>query len=340
MGRFEARISDEQAAEAINAISSRLNPDHPLQVTQRDFDAERAPAGFPDLPSARALSKRLQLTWPQLLSAAHAAPSNRSRLLNFGRRDTGRKSITVADCVSAIKRVAIRAQVDSLTRAEYEQQRKIMLAAATRAHSQSRSRPASLPTLNQIDGALRAKELSWEDALEQAGILNRSKLTRQQLLIEGCRQFGEQTGRRPQSSAQLVRWAQRRKIRLSRATPENLAKAIKAIQAERRRSGQPPLQKPAGDQEIDWTITDALPSGKKRLVQPWTDQTVLEGLRKAMATLPAGQSLTQSRLKALATQRPGIPSWSSVHRSCKRQGIGFAELKAKAASSPDEVASP
>ena len=331
MARFEARISDEQAAEAINAISSQANPENPLQVTQRRFDAERAPAGFPDLPSARALCKRMQLDWQQLLSAAHAAPRSRSRLVSFGRRNTGRKSITVADCVSAIKRVAVRSNSDSLTRAQYESRRKTMLAGAKRAHRQNRTRVDSLPTLNQIDSALRTKELSWEDALERAGIINRSKLTGQQLLTEGCRQFGEETGHKPQSSAQLYRWAQRRKLKLAKASTSNFVKAVKAVDAQRRRSGQLPLQKPAGDQEIDWTAADALPPGPRRPLQHWTDQTIVEGLRKAMSMLPAGQSLTQRRLKALAAEHDGIPDWSSVHRSCKRQGLGFAELKVKAA---------
>ena len=158
-----------------------------------------------------------------------------------------------------------------------------------------------------------------------------SKLTGQQLLIAGCQQFNDETGRKPQSSAQLRRWTEHRALKLSRASAGNFAKAIKTIDAQRRRNSQKPLLKAVPDSEMDWAALDALPSGKRRPSQYWTDQTLLEGLRKAFSLLPAGQSLTQRRLKELAVQHEGIPSWSNVHRSCKRQGIGFAELKAKAA---------
>ena len=128
-----------------------------MKATQKQFDQARGT--YPGLPSARALCQRFELSWRQLLRAATSDPRQQTRQASYGRRNTSRKNITLDDCIDAIRRVARKNNLATLTRRQYGSLR-----------DQMSKRSSSLPTINQVDAVLAKSRVSWPEALKRAGL--------------------------------------------------------------------------------------------------------------------------------------------------------------------------
>lgn len=188
-------------------------------------------------------------------------------------------------------------------------------------------------------------------------LCQRFQLSWSQLLRAACSPAGQQTrqasyGRRNTSRKGLTlddcldalrRVARKNsKARLTRADYQRLRAQMLGTKANKPgRSSLPTLNQldtVLKQNSIGWLEAhelaglDATPSparrGHKR--QRWSTTSILQGLRKAEGLLKPGETLTQRKLKDLAKTHDGIPGWKTVHAECNRQGVGFAELKARA----------
>jgi hypothetical protein len=179
-----------------------------------------------------------------------------------------------------------------------------------------------MPALTQIETVLAQHEMSWEDALEAAGLEPPARFDDSGLDAEaGVRAFVENVGALPRSASQLREWAQATGTSIENLLWPAVQKATALVQREHTASGKPPLavaklgEHLAGDSS---TSRNDRPSRKRE----WDKQQVLAGLTLAVTMLD-GQQLTQRSLKQLVKDNPGcgVPSWSSVDR-CLRANAG------------------
>jgi hypothetical protein len=154
----------------VREVAAQANPDKPLSVSQSAFDAarERSPE-HATLPRPKRITEQLRLQWREVLALAHAPETEQNKLLGVRTRAARVDWLTWDDARSALRVVALRRGVDSLTLAEYRMERNAILAAdrARWLHGGA----LRLPTDEQII----ALAGSWDAALRLAGLKTASE---------------------------------------------------------------------------------------------------------------------------------------------------------------------
>jgi hypothetical protein len=154
--------------KVVREVSLLADPDEPTAVSQRSFDSarERSP-DYTCPPRAKRIAERLRLSWPDVLTVAHAPDAEQNRLLGLRTR-AARADWLGGDPVAAVRPalrvVALRRGVETLTLAEYRAERNVILSAdrARWMHGGA----LRLPTDEQIIAVAG----SWDAALRLAGL--------------------------------------------------------------------------------------------------------------------------------------------------------------------------
>ncbi len=113
----------------VRCVAALANPDEPTATTQRAFDAARE--HNPDhatLPPARKITEQLRLPWREVLAVAHAPEARQTQLLGTKTRARSAQDwLTGEHVTAALRLVAARLGVDSLTTGEYRVERAQLL---------------------------------------------------------------------------------------------------------------------------------------------------------------------------------------------------------------------
>jgi hypothetical protein len=161
--------------DAVAEVAALANPTSPRTVSQRAFDAARSRSLFyPGLPRAKNIAKRLKMTWPDVLTVAHAWGDEQSKLLDLKTRGPNAKWVTRENAASALAVVAKRLNVDSLTQGEYRRERaKILANDAKRWMHGGQLRVPSEEQVVSVHG-------SWDAALSASGLQSTTQRERKQ----------------------------------------------------------------------------------------------------------------------------------------------------------------
>lgn len=309
-----------QLIDQVREVSRAASKRHPEQVTQAQWNAARARAGYPDVMKAHAICQRLGLKWSQVLRVAHRSRADALRDLNQAASSKGRKGWRLQDVAYALRQVSVKLGGVAPNRSEYTSGRERILAAsrATR-HRQAAER--SIPSLPEIETVLKQNRMSWEDGLVLAGFPPAPRPSAPPALkeLDTARLFAQQTGFLPANVSQLMRWARSEGIAISPLRASRLKRALTELRRERKAAALPALKHAArGDPPPSTALAarDGLPLAR---APRWTRETIIPGLARAVALLGPARQLSQRSLKRIASDHPEqrIPSWTSVHRALR-----------------------
>src|SRR5580693_931411 len=119
--------------KVVREVSLLADPDEPAAASQRSFDSARERSPEHDgLPRAKRIAERLRLSWPDVLNIAHATEAEQNRLLGLRTRAARADWLggePVAAVRPALRVVALRRGVETLTLAEYRAERNAILSA-------------------------------------------------------------------------------------------------------------------------------------------------------------------------------------------------------------------
>lgn len=155
-GRFVAGGDLRSRYVAIAAVLRAADPERPLHVSMRRFDAARAEAGYPSLPRAQDLSSWLEMPWQDVKAVALDPSRDPHRTYASRTRVDPRPWSNPDGAVLALQRVAEALGQNELAATTYDLYRD-QVSAATR---------ELLPSSPQIFGLFG----SWSAALAAAGL--------------------------------------------------------------------------------------------------------------------------------------------------------------------------
>jgi hypothetical protein len=317
---FEPRHSPLELLEIVRAVSLYVDPDQPATVSGRRWDAGRSSAGHADAPRAFSIAKRLGVSWPALLRVAHLEPDLAWRRLANLQADKGRKGVTLDGVFIALRQAALRLGAPSVDRTDYKAAREGLVAASRRTR-RGRAVERAVPELTQIEEVLRRNGLSWEQALEQAGLAPPESKRRRGVEFEQlARAFIDQFGRLPRNYVQLRRWAEATGTSFPaprKGQAEQARLAIAAVLDGRWRAGLPDL--PIASADLTFENTGPRLGTPARIKQ-WDRERLIAGMALAVELLGPGQQLDQRSLKRIAADRRDlpIPSYSTVNRHLRK----------------------
>jgi hypothetical protein len=322
---FTARHTPLELLDVVRVVAEHANPGAPTGVSGRVWNAHRGPAGRPDAPLASSVAKRLELPWAQVLAVAAAPPEERLRRLRQLQSDQGRKGLSLVGVRVALRQAAVRLEQSTLTRADYQRGREMIVAASHRTRHAAIAQRA-MPELSQIDSLLRRYRLTWEQALEQAGLQAAERVVERGMALEDAVQgFVEDTGHLPRTRRHLWDWAAQRGIALARIPQAKvrIKAAVDEIARQRARDGLPALT-PLVAADVQLAGRAGERQGPPARRYRWTRATLIAGLALAMAQLEPGQELDQRTLKRIAAARSDlpIPSYSVVNRHLRKHHPG------------------
>ena len=317
-----------RADESLRRLSEALreiSPDEPALVSLRRFDASDARRRL-GLPTGRGLRSRFRLGWGRLCIIA-VTGGDQAQALNASLRDRA-KPPTRTEIHFALRTIAARLGQETVGQTEYERERKKMH--DEQSHSYRHGLGCPMPSANQMLG-----QGTWQEMLEHAKLpaaghkVNGKGTPVEDLIKQFARAFKATPSRR-----QLHDWAKASGVSVARGKP-GYAERIELAREKLAEQGDamPPRDPALNGAELaqDTQATGDGPARRKR----WSLEDVLAGLVLATDELPAGQSLTQDRLLELSVGHRDIPSPGAVGRIMKKEGLTFAEIKAKALATTD-----
>lgn len=159
-GKATSRFDERALYDLVRAVAEQARPNAPTRVTQREWDATRAAAGYADAPSARAICMRLRVertqqsfSWPELLEIVFSEETVVDRVEIRRRSQPQTKDLSLAHVHFAVHAVAKRLGRSTVRRDEYEQEREAMLAEERRRGGVLLGE--LLPTRNQLEATAR-----------------------------------------------------------------------------------------------------------------------------------------------------------------------------------------
>lgn len=314
MPPFQAKHSPGELIEIVRVDSLIVSPAAPARVSQSAWDEGRREAGRSDAPTARAITQRLGVTWPQLLRIAHGDPDDALRALGNAAADKGRKGLTLPLLAVALRQAAVRLGQEGLSRTDYRKARERIVAGARGTRSAGRVE-RMMPELTQIETVLGQNKMSWDDGLRMAGLELPERTDNSGLDERGALgAFIEDLGKLPRSAKHLLDWARDRKVSVKYPKRAKFEAAVAEITRQRKRDGLPALL--VAERKEHRAVAATETSGPAARTPEWEKPEIIVGLARAIRILGPGKQLTQRALKAVAEAHPGqgIPSWSPVDR--------------------------
>jgi hypothetical protein len=304
----------------VREVAALARPDEPSAASQRAFDIARERSPEHDgLPRAKRIAERLRLSWPDVLSVAHAPEAEQNKLLGLGTRSARVDWLIRDDVRPALRVVALRRGVDSLTLSEYRAERNVILAAdrARWMHGGA----LRLPTDEQVialagswDAALRAADLR---PLRERDVKER-RADAAPPLVSLLARFHDAHGFQP-SARDLRAFARGNGIPYPRHGREGFSAAVAEWRRQRRQQGLPEPRVVArkggrGRKAPDYGANvGAARAGEKRRVQ-WTREGCVAAVNRYLAQLRNGERSTERGYRDWAAAQPhgSAPAFATV----------------------------
>ena len=309
------------------------NATEPHAVSQRAFDRARASsADHAGLPAARQIAKELGLSWPEVLAVAHAPEGKRNYLLNVKTRENAPIGwLTSARIRYALRLVAGRLGVDSLTTIAYDVERDVLLNEDAR--DWLHGRRLRIPSA----GAIGLAAHGWGAALRIAGLSEhvRRKPAIHQVIVsrvDVMDRFYDHYGEQPSEPA-LKDFARGNKIPVSGEGGRAYSEAVAEWRQRRRDSGEPEPRRidrrGTGEKAPDFSAdVGAAKPGEYLYLGKWENEDLcVEWVAYYLANLPSKRRATARDYAAWAQRNPGAPTTDIF--SSKHKGWNAVRLKAE-----------
>jgi hypothetical protein len=312
-GTFATRYDQGARYELVREVALAANPAAPERTSQRQWDEARATAGHPDAPTARAICMSLKVSWQELLTLVFNEERNTTMSAAANQR-AWFKVPTEEEIFFALRFVAMKRGVETLSYADYERGREQLIAADKKRMGNESVLEQVLPRAGQIWNACGK---DWEYALTVAQLTPQRQVKHETSMpVEDVYDaLVRWTGARPQGWLTLDRFAQMANLPMSRRLGRKPFKQLeKAIIAKRKKQGLPvPKQVMNMGEAKHLPLPDDLFDRRKAPRSPKRDgtyETVLGCLAEYVRTLPAGTKASQHHYQAARKGRSG--------RSCGR----------------------
>jgi hypothetical protein len=323
--------------QGVREVSTLASPAKPQAVSERTFDRARAgSADHADLPAARQIASEIGLPWPGVLAVAHAPENEQNKLLALKTKEHPPVGwLTDARIKYALRLVAGRLGVDTLTKGEYDAERVALLNADAR--DWLHGRRLRLPSANAI--LLAAS--SWDAAVVRAGLkaFVRSHTIHQVILspVEVMDRFYQHYGEQPSRKA-LRAFARGNKLPMSGEGNRPFAEIVTEWRQQRHERGLPEprvikYRLGPGIKRPDYSADVGAAKPSEHLYRgKWSDEDVcVEWVVNYLASLPAGAKSTAATYEAWRKQNPGAPSadrfsqhggWDALRRKAQERVSG------------------
>jgi hypothetical protein len=317
-----SRYSDHELPGVVADVCRDLDLRDPRSVSQARFDAGRADAGHPQAPSAKQISARLRLPWPEVKQLAFDPKRSVDRTVGQRVGKDDESWVTDEVCIFALLTVASRIGVDTdLTPDSYKVEIERMLTADRRRYLHGGR--LVMPTVGQIERRLGR----WPEALIEAGLkpseVKRFVATSGIDAIELCL---EATGCLP-SLTTLVKFFELNKLALSGRIGRRYPLQLEELRARRAAAGKwtPPGYTSPRERPDLLCIIPGL-EGPKRLPGAFDEDRVLAAMVQFVRDR---RGIPQTRRDYLnwAAKRHGAPAASSMSSGGRP---GFAAYRTQA----------
>lgn len=327
--RFQSRYDLRGLVDVVAAVARLADKARPEQVTQKQWDAARAQAGYADAPQARQVATRLKLPWPDVLALAlSGADVDRTLGRRFGEDED--PYLDTGDVRAALRAVALRLNKKTLLRPEYVAERERIMKAA-RGHWRHGS-GIYLPTIHQAERIAG----SWEAALALAGLnpqppqarpggLSISDVLELALEAHGCLL----------TKPECVRFASANKLSIAkRSWRAPWRDHLIELRTRRADWGKwtppcPPSRDVRPDYRVPVDLPPDVPKDKKK--RRWSKEECVLAIALMLDELPPKTRLTQHLYQELATGRREIPNLASIQRHGKFSDMVRAARKKRTA---------
>lgn len=309
-GRFRSRYDERTLLDVVAQLAEAVCPATPAALTQRDYDAARATAGYADAPSGKQIAARLGMPWRELVELATHPTIDKDRELgrHLGRDDE--EWLGPAAVKAALRTVALRLGLKTLGVADYCVERERILEEARRA-VRHEGEPL-LPTESQI---LRIAG-SWDEALRIAGLERRQRDDHKGVsVVEALEWALESMGALP-TRRELFAFAEANGFSVAwkkTAWPAALAE----LRRRRAEWGKwTPLEPPPLEARPDYTIKVPLPvvfAAHRRRRRRWSRAECLEALTRLLGEL-GSERLTQRVFQQKSRLDPDVPPLTAIQR--------------------------
>lgn len=164
------RLDAMMLLRGVREVASHADAENPIQVSQRRFDAARQVSqSFTSLPRAYRIAERLQMPWRDVLVLAHAPASRHAHRLGRVQTEPAHDWLTRDVIAFALRLVAVRLGVQSVSPVEYRVERAKLLRDDHAAYLHGRQ--LRLPSEDQIRIAMDG---DWDAALALAALAPRA----------------------------------------------------------------------------------------------------------------------------------------------------------------------
>jgi hypothetical protein len=339
-GTFDSEYDELGLYALVRTVADFVSPDEPTLVTEKAWDAGRAPSGHPDAPSARAICVRLADTkgksfpWPELLEVA-CDPDRDITQTHASRRGAEDGDHFTEDHVFyALRLAAGERKTKTLAPDTYTQTRDNLIAAARRRGVDLLE--DLLPTVGQVERVAGG----WPAALEFAGLEPRNgdswSAKKGLPIVEALDLHAEATGGWLCTYAALDAFAERFGFSLGRREEGKswtayLAEATE-LRAERKATTEKDL--PGPEKKLEYKLPEEAAEDltPRRRRGHWTKELCVAAARRYLDQLRAGRPASKKGYLAWSTGRPDAPAPSTFD-----QHGGYKEIMRLARSSdPNE----
>ncbi|HTC58683.1 MAG TPA: hypothetical protein VK691_01025 [Solirubrobacteraceae bacterium] len=325
----------------VRGVAALANPDEPAAASQHAFDAaaRRLRTSSVDrgrLPAARQVARELGLPWRDALALAHEPDRRQAHALGLRSRKWAPEGwLTMERVRFALRLVAGRRQVGTLTMGAYDSERDALLAADAR--DWLHGRRLRLPDAE----AIRLASGGWDAALRLAGLeacarppreIRQVILSRLDVMDRFCDHYGEQPTKRA-----LEAFARANGIPMSDEGKRLWSETVAEWRQRRRESGllDPRVTQRKGGRGAKAPNYSANVGVARPGEQPhrgkWSDEKAcVEWVGRYLASLPPHERSTQNGYRRWAHQHPGAPSPSCFDQHSGWEAVRRAATEAEA----------
>jgi hypothetical protein len=307
-GTFQSKVSMSVLLIAVPAVCRHVDPANPADVSKRAYDRWRSAAGWPGLPSATQVLRRLGTqSWPELLAVL--TNPNRDLERTFARR-LGREhegEYDEARIALALQAAAQLLGTRTLSARAYDEARTRMVERARRMSDFV----VRVPTVAQVESVAG----TWDAACPLAGLDSGPMSVREggMPIVQALEVMLDTYGVLP-TQKELERFMRANRLALAKRT-RPWADDLHELRRDRAQRGQEtPDGPPPMERRPDYELPVAGLVGRPAQRKVATDEECLKAVRAWLRDLPPEERPTQRSYARWQARHPKRPSASVLGR--------------------------